>query len=171
MMPGEPLLWKSEADNVCFWAEECEQIDTIDFCSYSSRSDKSLWDGLAFAVDPTEEDYFTVIAKGLPKTDEQKVYLRRELWWMGNDRIRREESDHLSEMHLENLKEFAPLLHEQEIGDRIMKAEVFRELSRFDDALGLLDFKFPAGYEEVLGAIRELALAGNSKVAPILSIR
>jgi hypothetical protein len=171
MMPSEPLLWKSAADDVCFWAEECDQIDTIDFSSYSSRSDESLWDGLAFAMDPTEEDYFTAIDKGLPKTEAQEAYLRRVLWWMGNDRIRREESGHLSERHLESLKEFALLLHEDEIGDRIMKAEVFRELSRFDDALRLLDFEFPPGYEAVLGVIRELALAENSKVAPILSVR
>ena len=171
MMPDEPLLWKSEADDVCFWAEDCDQVDCIDFSGYSSRSDKSLWDGLVFAVDPTEEDYFTSIERGVPKTEEQQVYLRRELWWMGNDRIRRGESSHLSERHLENLKGFAPLLHEDEIGDRIMKAEVFRELSLFDDAVRLLDFKFPSGYEEVLALIRELASAGNNKVAPILSVR
>jgi hypothetical protein len=48
-----------------------------------------------------------------------------------------------------------------------MKAEVLRELSRFDEALDLLKHNFPEDYSQVVAWIRQLAEQGMPTVATL----
>lgn len=69
--------------------------------------------------------------------------LRRRIWWVGNDAIRRGEADRLPAEHRENLLSFLDLVSGGDPEERLMRVEVLRELGRFDEATELLRMEFP----------------------------
>lgn len=165
MLPDEPWLRISPTEKVMFWSDECEEIGQIDY--FSGKSVNSEWKDLDYAEEPSEAEYMVALQSGLAKTRKKERYIRMRLWWRGNDRIRRDESSELSEVHLENLHCFEAILSEGDPDQRLMKAEVLRQLSRFDDALRHLDADYPEGYSDAVQRIRELALQSNAKVATL----
>ena len=169
MLPDQPWLRKSPSEGVLFWSDECEKIGQVvsSWFDDDDDGDDSEWGNLEFAETPDEADYFTAISNQIANTDEQLRYIRMRLWWSGNDRIRRKELTRLPEEHIQNLTEFAPLLSEEDPNQRLMKAEVLRELSRFDEASRLLEGAFPEDYERTVQRIRDLAASKDSKVASL----
>lgn len=165
MLPDEPWLRKSSSEGILFWSDECEEIGQVDF--FSGEEGNSEWDNLEFAEEPDEADYVAAIRNQIANTKEKLRYIRMRLWWSGNDRIRRKELTRLPQEHSQNLSEFASLLSEEDPNQRLMKAEVLRELSRFDEALQLLEGVFPEDYQHAVQRIRELASSKESQVATL----
>ena len=62
-----------------------------------------------------------------------------------------------SEAQVKNLKALSSLLDEADPDQRIFKAEIARELGRFDECLLLLSYQFEAGYNWTVGFIKKLA--------------
>ena len=65
-------------------------------------------------------------------TSDQLRYLRTQLWWSANDAFIQRAGD-LSDSDRENLEELLALLTAER--DRLERAEILRELGRFDDCL------------------------------------
>jgi hypothetical protein len=166
MLPDQPWLRKSPSEGVLFWADECEEIGQIDFFC-GGEKEKDEWKDLEFAEEPTEADYLAALSSGVANTDEKIRYLRMRLWWTGNDRIRRGESQQLSSLHVRNLEALGALLSDSDPNQRLMKAEVMRELSRYDEALSLLAFTYPGNYARAVTRIRELATSKEARVAKL----
>ena len=165
MWPDEPWLRKSPSEGILFWSDECEEIGQIDF--FADEESKPEWEELEFAEEPTEADYLAATSNGIANTEERLRYIRMRLWWSGNDPIRRKEINQLSQEHLQNLSKFASILSEDDTNQKLMKAEVLRELSRFNEALKLLEGDFPDDYQDTVHRIRELTVAQNNNVATL----
>ena len=165
MLPDEPWLLKSPVEEKLFWADECEEIGQID--NWDSKPVNKEWTKLAFAEEPGEKDYFAALTSDIANTDEKKRYLRMRLWWRGNDDIRRGKKDILSKAHLDNLSAFAELLSSEDPDQRLMKAEIYRELNRFTEAKKLITFKYPKGYSSAVKLIRTLIESQDSRVAEL----
>ena len=58
---------------------------------------------------------------------------------------------------MKNLKALSAMLDESEPDQRILKAEIARELGEFDECLRLLSYQFDEGYEYAVGFIKKLA--------------
>jgi hypothetical protein len=58
---------------------------------------------------------------------------------------------------VKNLDALSSLFDESLPGHRILKAEIARELGRFDECLLLLSYQFEEGYGWAVGFIRKLA--------------
>lgn len=166
MLPDQPWLRKSPSEGVLFWADQCKEIGQIDFFR-GEEEENEEWRNLEYAEEPSEADYLTALSSGIADTDEKKRYLRMRLWWTGNDRIRRGESQQLSASHVHNLEAFSSLLSDSDADQRLMKAEVMRELSRYDEALSLLAFAYPDNYSRAVTRIRELATSKDAQVAKL----
>jgi hypothetical protein len=162
MLPDKPWLMKSPSEGVLFWTDECEVLGEISF--FSEEPENLEWEDLEFAEEPDEADYLAVISKGFADTPEKMRYTRIRFWWQGNDRIRCQEWTELPYLHIENLTELLPLLADDDASQRVMKAEVLRELSLFDESLKLLSGNFPSDFQQAVGRIRELALSGICRV-------
>ncbi len=190
MLPDEPWLRKSPSEGVLFWADACEEIGQIDdyrdaeqqlatilgmpsgveghgVSSAVSIKEKAEWKELEFAEEPSEEDYFAALTSGIADTDEKMMYLRMRLWWVGNDAVRRGTLDTLSPRHIENLTVLEDLLSEEDPNQRLMNAEILRELGRFSEALELLRFEYPQNYSHSVERIRSLCELNETKVAEI----
>ncbi len=162
MLPDEPWLRKAPTEEVLFWSDECEEIDQIN--SWDGEKGQE-WEELEFAEEPDEDDYIHAIESGLGDSHQKLIYLRMRLWWKGNDRIRREEAESLPEEHLENLSALEDLLSMDDANERMMRAEVCRELGKFGEAKRLLEKEFPEGYQEALKTIFRLCEARETRVA------
>jgi len=166
MLPDKPWLRKSPSEGVLFWSDQCEKIGQIDFFR-GGEEENEEWRDLEFAEEPSESDYLAALSSGIADTNEKIRYLRMRLWWTGNDGIRRGDSQQLSGSHVHNLEAFSSLLSESDPNQRLMKAEVMRELSRYDEALSLLAFAYPDDYSHAVTRIRELATSKDAKVAKL----
>lgn len=165
MLPDEPWLRKSPSEGILFWSDECEEIGQIDF--FSVDPEMPEWKDLEYAKEPSQRDYKAALHSGIANTPEKERYIRMRLWWRGNDPIRRGKKTHLSEEHLENLRRFEAILSEEDENQRLMKAEVLRQLSRFDDGLHLLEGDFSDDCRHAVLQIRDLASRADCVVAKI----
>lgn len=88
---------------------------------------------------------------------EQLHYIRIRAWWSGND-FRRNESRTIlmSKEEEDNLIALSEILDELVLNELLMKAEVMRELGRFDDAKSLLGKVSDPRYAAIVKAMRGL---------------
>ena len=63
------------------------------------------------------------------------------------------------------------MLDESEPSQRILKAEIARELGKFDECLRLLSYQFDKGYDRAVGFIKKLAEEKVRAVKPFESAK
>lgn len=167
MLPDNPWLRKSPSEGVLFWSDECEEIGSMGGWQAEDQDSHPEWEGLEFAEEPDEADNFKAIDDGVGGTPEKLRYLRIRLWWAGNDPIREDRNRKLSAEHLQNLENLEPMLSEDDPNERMMRAEICRELGKFEEGRRLLRFAFPKGYLDAVEKISGLCVEGDIKVARI----
>jgi hypothetical protein len=108
---------------------------------------------------PSEKEIHHFLAghEAMPK--EKEIYLRMRCWWMANDTWRwvPNPKPAFSPEQVKNLDALSALFDESEPNQRILKAEIARELGRFDECLLLLSYQLEEGYDWAVGFIRKLA--------------
>ena len=117
---------------------------------------------------PPEKDMLRFLAEpGLPR--DKEIYLRMHAWWSANDAWRRvpNATPAFSKDQEQNLKALSDMLDESEPNQRILKAEIARELGEFEKCLRLLSQDFDERYGHAVGFIRKLA---EEKVLVVRSI-
>jgi hypothetical protein len=150
-------------DREYFWPEDCEEVGRIGHF----ESKKGRWDEVEFADAATEADMMYALAWGLADTPKKEKRLRIDLWHVGNDHIRGGKKQELPQIHLDNLKVLLSLFSDEKPIDRLMKAEAFRELGMFDQALKTLEFEFDEDFQITRDAIKELAMTGSVQVTEL----
>lgn len=157
MLPENPWLRKHPATGELFWRTECEEI-----------AEEDPWGAeyaeVPFAETPSLADYQSLLDAGLTDTPKKERYVRTHAWWAANDGVRHGGEAIRTEEDIENLKALAALLDEQDPNQRLMAAEVWRELGSFDRCADLLHFDFPQEYQKAVELIRALAADGKTKV-------
>jgi hypothetical protein len=163
MLPDEPSLLKHPTESVLFWRNQCKEIGEIDFWSNDAANPE--WNDLPEVEEPNETDYLAALNSPLSKPKSKEKYIRMRLWWLGNDPIRRDKTITLSDSHQVNMLHLLTLLKDKTCEELLMKAEILRELSRFDEALLLLQHPFPKDYQDAVKQIKKLAIAQKHHVA------
>ena len=105
---------------------------------------------------PEKEMLGFLTGPGLPK--DKEIYLRMRAWWSANDvwRWLPNPKPAFSKEQVKNLKALSALLDESEPNQRILKAEIARELGCFDECLLFLSFQFDRSYDHAVGFIKNL---------------
>lgn len=102
---------------------------------------------------------------------EREIYCRVHAWHCFNDTRRDEknaaELSELSDVAASNMKVLFAMLDRTKPEQRMLRAEIARELGRFPEALGLLNFNFGEDYASTAARIRELAAQGKAGVAQV----
>jgi len=120
------------------------------------------------ADEPTLDDYRRALDSGIAATPEQQRYALMRYWWLANDPIRHGDSGSTSPSDLrERLLQFRALLDQTDPNDRLVSAEVARQLGDFAAAAQLIDFRFPDGYAQAVAIIKKLIREQNSALHEI----
>lgn len=114
-----------------------------------------------YSITPTLEDYFAIIDQCISNLDKERD-IRLRAWHASNDQRRRTDKPiPLAKREVDNLNALALLVDESKENDRIMKAEIMRELGRFAEAISLLEKPFEDNLEEARQLIKNLAENGD----------
>jgi hypothetical protein len=89
------------------------------------------------------DEYNEAIKLKIFNNKEEEQYLRRELWWAFNDNIRKgneifRNNDDI-DIYESNCKIFIEILDKNEINEKIMCAELYRNLGNFIECINILE--------------------------------
>ena len=168
MLPANPALVRCAHCEILLWLPEAK--------AHEFATLPQMFETVADALNPitpTESDYLEAIETGLAPDKEREIYCRVHAWHCFNDARRNERNaenlDELSDVAANNMKALFAMLDRVKPEERLLRAEIARELGRFPEALGLLKLKFDFGedYQAMAMQIRDLAereLAGVARV-------
>lgn len=100
---------------------------------------------------------------------DKELFVRLRSWWRSNDRFRKGEAGAppFSEDERANLDALAAALGDADPQRIIMRAEIARELGRFDQCLKLLEGDFDEQLHYIVRTIRERALDLDARVVKL----
>lgn len=162
MLPDHPALVKCPECNFLFWIDEAVEVE-IGFDAAKGKKQ---------VLAPSEKELLDFLA-GPALTKDKETYLRQRAWWAANDvwRWLPNATPAFSKDQVKNLKALSEMLDEKEPNQRILKAEIARELGEFDECLGLLSHQFDERYGHAVGFIRKLAEEKVRAVKPFESVK
>ena len=138
MLPDFPEITKCPGCETIFWLEKTELIEEMD----PWESENPEWDRAEPARFLTIKDYCTALEKGLYDSVEEELYLRKKMWWAYNDRIRRYKSLFASQKDepgwKNNILRLIELLNPENQDEKIMTAELYRNLGEFQKCMEIL---------------------------------
>ena len=155
MLPDQPWLVKCQHCGTLIWIDEQTQVGEIAPWG-SETDDRNRFPEARPGSIPTLQDYADFLDAGESDKNKER-YVRLRAWWAGND-PRREtgQSTQFDSFETQNLRAFLALLDEAEDNDRLMKAEVLRELGEFNEAENLLATEFDDELTQAVSVIRDL---------------
>lgn len=114
-------------------------------------------------------DYEEMLDLDLWKNADQEKYIRVRAWWSFNNkwRFKNFEKFSMSSKESKNLWSLLNLFDKQLSEEIIMKAEIYRELGRFEECLKLLEQSFDDDYLQAIKTISKLAKCKNRQVAEV----
>ena len=148
MLPDHPALVKCPACSRLFWVDEAVEVDT----GFDAAKGKQQ------VLYPSGKEMLEFLSgPALPANKE--LYVRVSAWRSANDAWRRvpNATPAFSKDQEQNLKALSDMLDEKEPNQRILKAEIARELGEFDECLQLLSRPFDERYGHAVVFIRKLA--------------
>jgi hypothetical protein len=171
MLPDLPLFVKCPHCSSLLWIDEqlelrvdgldCRLIYEEEKIINKSSFEKTIFGDIESDIPkyivPSANELFTFLDMNISDVKKEQ-YLRVQALWAGNDARRTGgKMHHLSKNESRNLQALSVLLNESNNSERIMKAEIMRELGRFDDALSILAFLPGKELMEAFIVIKELA--------------
>jgi hypothetical protein len=138
MLPEFPNLTKCKKCETIFWLSKLKEIETYEWDDQKNTE----WQKADEADFLEIEDYYNAIKNGIAENKEEEINIRRLIWWTYNDRIRKgqnifnDEKDELC--WLENIKRLKTLLDQSDINQRIMIAEINRNLGDFENCVSIV---------------------------------
>jgi len=155
MLPRPPAVVKCSRCPECYWLADAREVGEFDPWEEGAEAADPAWKNATFVEEPTEEEYDRAIAGTLAKTPERERSLRIFAWWRANEPYRDPpESAEItpqphSDAYRRNLKSLVGMMDENEENDLLMKAELLRELGRFDAAKDVLTRVTSPSFTEV----------------------
>ena len=173
MLPDTPELVKCPHCRALVWLEDLE-VAVGEEMNYHKGFGSPGIEGLDLTMArpykmPNMNDYFRLLKTQIGN-DERETYLRLRALRAGNDKRRRSEHgpgkfrkingkplEPLSYPEIKNMKELICLLDEQNDEERLLKAELCRELGLFAQCLNCLAKPLGDEYQASAACIKELA--------------
>lgn len=141
MLPEFPWLAKCPQCRALFWVDEAKKLS-------EGYSVGEKWKNAPCPEFPAEADFLNALS-ATNLTSEKTLFLRRRAWWFANDPARTNPAAaHFSPAQVKHLTALANLLEGKDGGLRIQRAEIFRELGKFDDCAALLQQPFKEDWQK-----------------------
>ena len=162
--PGPDIIRECPKCRILFWIDEAKKRGE----QRGWDKDKK-WPNATKPILPTEADFVSLLG-GAELSQKKELYLRRRAWWAANDvtRTNKSATARWSPTQEANLQVLANMMDEKNPDQRITKAEILRELKKFDDCINLLSQSFEEKrHAEVAAFIKGLAEHKASTVKEI----
>lgn len=138
MLPEFPDLTKCKRCDNIFWLSKLEKIGTYEWWDHETpmwlKADRAEFLGI--------DDYFKAIDIGVAENELEEFFIRQGIWHAYNDRIRNGENlfvDVNDEIKWnENCHKLISFLDLSDLNQRIMIAELKRNLGDFDSCLDII---------------------------------
>ena len=142
MLPDFPEITRCRKCDVIFWLVKLEEIGTY-YPGFQEHPDQPEWEAADNAEFLSIGDYFRALSEGLAENPSEELYLRQRIWWTYNDRVREKKTEMFrsaeDEGHWkENLVRMLELLDDSDRNQRVMKAEIHRNLGEFETCVQIL---------------------------------
>jgi hypothetical protein len=159
--PRPPEIVKCGQCSYVYWLKDAEVIGELHLGGGATSPPE--WHKAEHVVEPSEADYYAALASGLGRTPEEERSARALGWWKSNEPLRGDiltqvyeywnifRQDEVHRIRHEigawnpdpparqaNMELLLALLDMSDAGDRLMRAELLRQLGRFDQALAAL---------------------------------
>ncbi len=121
------------------WLNKLEEIGTYEW----GEKDHQEWRDADKAAFLTIPEYFETIDQDLAQDEEEEFFIRHRIWWSYNDRVRNgkklfdKESDEIR--WRENCLKLIGLLDSQSTYNKILLAELNRNMGNFETSISLID--------------------------------
>ncbi|KPF60018.1 hypothetical protein D621_02750 [beta proteobacterium AAP51] len=171
MLPQVPLVLECVVCQKPFWRNGAEVVAEV-----RAWSDVALPLGCRdapYLIEPGEEGYLGALERLIAEHPDEERLLRLHAWWKGNDHHRSPSTKHqlagesTSARRESNMEALMRQIEPGTPDSTLMRAELLRELGRFDDALQLLEAALPAGLDLARKRIRALCEARDRVVRPL----
>lgn len=170
MLPQLPAITKCKNCAQYFWLHKARKLGEIPLWGEGRENIPAKWKVAQQVGELTEAEYLEALGRGLAINRDQEIHLRTEAWRAGNDLTRFSEtleSSTRDDESSQNLHQLSILLDESIPRERIIKAEVMRNLGNFKESLRLLVFDFPQDYHQAVTLIRACAINRDKKTREI----
>jgi|KBSMisStandDraft_5_1062788.scaffolds.fasta_scaffold11263_1 hypothetical protein len=121
---------------------------------------------LSMHLDWKEEDYSTALASDFVQTRQQELFVRNRWWWAINDGHRGHPSKHPTRTPTQhaNMEALAEMFSESNDEERLLRAELARELGQQQEAARLLSREVRITCAQFAQRITELLREGSRRV-------
>lgn len=163
MMPDQPRFVKCPHCQALVWINELEEVGRVEPIIgdqvYENAKSYDLPDIQDYLLELRRRDY----------DRKKEQYLRVRAWWAGNDKRRYEgeRTQALSGDEIENMQALYDMLDPSDDNDRLMMAEIKRELGQFEEAEIHLKKPFASEFSKTVSAIGQLVQRQDPFVAEI----
>jgi hypothetical protein len=138
MLPDFPKITKCKKCKTIFWVKDATVLGLNEW----GNPNHEKWYYAPRVSFLKMEDYQSALELPVNKDKESELIIRKKIWWLFNDRLRKKrpllKNEAERELWVENLNKLSVLFDETEIEQQILKAEVFRNLGRFDECNKLI---------------------------------
>lgn len=137
MFPDVPEITKCSICEGIFWLKNQKEIGERNLWD-----EESEWKDVKGAEFLTIYEYQSALDNKIYESKDDEIYLRQRIWWGFNDRVRFDEPIFTSEtdekLWLDNIKKLLELLDINELEEKIMIAELYRNIGEFQKCIEIV---------------------------------
>lgn len=153
MLPEELRFRKCPHCKELFWIDDLQKLGEVDWRNGESRKHKE-WGKIKHVLGFDLNDYLFAIENNFARNKEENEYLRIHAWWTFNNVHRwpprkrffffkRKPTPTVDvDTFNNNLQSLQEILSLDVQSERLLRAEIARELGQFEECISLLDFEF-----------------------------
>ncbi|MEW5844956.1 MAG: hypothetical protein AB1777_01685 [Bacteroidota bacterium] len=139
MLPEFPEITKcNKCDNI-FWLSKSVEIGTYEL---GGKKNSKKWENADWLVSLGIDDYFKALDSGIAKNKQEELYIRQRIWYLYNDRVRDGQDQFVDEKDeirwRENCFELISLLDQSDLNQKIIVAEIYRNLGDFENCIKII---------------------------------
>jgi hypothetical protein len=141
MLPRPPAITRCPSCDTIYWVADAKEVGKYATWETKKVQVDPAWENAPKIRELTENEYYEALDSGLATTAEREKQLRVFTWWRSNDRYRKDAAlyDYSPDARCkQNMSRLFDLLQPDNVNERIMKAELARELGNFEDSTNLL---------------------------------
>jgi hypothetical protein len=159
MLPDFPDLTKCKKCDTIFWLSDLKEVGIHDWHAKNSK-----WENADEADFLGIKDLYRALEN--TKNKEKEIIIRRSIWWAFNARIRNAKDifgDNDRNLWEQNCIILLKLLDRKDINQKIMIAELLRNLGQFEQCLELID-SLPDDFDWIKSKFKTECANKNQKV-------